>query len=367
MKNILMITPNIPSFDTNAGDWRVFTLCKALTRAYRVYLLPLSYSWNGGRHERIVKNVGIRIVYPGINNAARFERFLREKKIETMIFRSEYSMSGFEKYFRSVKNVVVDTHELRYEKLERNISLLSAEKRKGYIKRLQSFKEKELLNLERADTLITVSDLDANKLMKYFPGKKIITIHIPGDTPVKAFKYPDFGNRKGLVFFGNYGLLTPNDDAVRYFLKDIFPRVQKMLPGVTFTVLGYLAETYKDMWSDVLTKGHVHNILEEISKYRVFVCPLRYGAGVKKKVIDALMSKTPVVATSVGFEGVEVMPGSDILVADDPQEFARCIADIYCNERKWSRIGLGGYRRAVKHYSQTAFEKQVERFCKILA
>ena len=120
MKNIIMVVPNIPYFDTNHGDWRIYSLCKLLSKRYNIYLLPLRYDWINSKHEKILRKTGIRIIYPGTNNAKRFRRILKTKKVETVIFRSHYTIEKFTPYFDLLKNVIIDTHELEYEKVIRS-------------------------------------------------------------------------------------------------------------------------------------------------------------------------------------------------------------------------------------------------------
>ena len=199
-----------------------------------------------------------------------------------------------------------------------------------------------------------------------FPNKKILTLHTPSEMQEKGFKYLSFKERKDIVFFGRFDEGCPNNDAVVYFLKEIFPLIKKKIPDISFHVLGSKANVFHGIDKNVYTKEGIQDITEELSKYKVFVCPLRFGAGVKKKVIDAFMSKTPVVTTNVGIEGIEVRPEKDILVANRSQEFAGKVIELYQNESKWDRLSCNSYKKALRLYTKAVVEKQMKGLYRIV-
>ncbi|MBI4320993.1 MAG: glycosyltransferase [Chloroflexi bacterium] len=126
------------------------------------------------------------------------------------------------------------------------------------------------------------------------------------------------------VFVGvmNY---APNVDAARYFAAEILPKVAYELPSASFRMVGRTPT--KEVF-DLLAASNVHlfddvdDIRPHVLKSAVFVCPLRVGAGVKNKLLEAMAMGKPVVATTLACEGLEVRPGQELLVADDANDFA---------------------------------------------
>ncbi|OFZ64121.1 MAG: hypothetical protein A2328_04230 [Bdellovibrionales bacterium RIFOXYB2_FULL_36_6] len=362
MRNILFVVPHVPMFDTNAGDWRTYCLCRILAKRYNVFLLPRRYSWNDDGYEKKIEKCGIKIVCPGKNSSKRFEKFINENRIETVIFRSFYMLSMLEKHLPLIRNIIIDTQELHYEKEARCIKAKFKKANIELKKILNSRKTEEIKYLEKADVLIAISEVDAKKLRKMFPSKRIAIIPLACDTPGKALIYPPYEARKDIVFFGFFEKGNPNNDAVSHFIRDILPLVRQRIPGIRFNIVGSGANVFKGAGNSVCTKESIKNISSELSKCRVFVCPLRFGAGVKKKVLDSMISRTPVVSTNIGIEGISVISGKEVLVADSPAEFANKVIGLYQNRNLWDKVSSGGYSKINRFYSEKAVEKQVKMY-----
>lgn len=161
------------------------------------------------------------------------------------------------------------------------------------------------------------------------------------------------GNPAQLVFTGvmSYG---PNEDAVLYFCKDIFPLIRKECPGTQFWIVGQ-----DPSWkvqalaadSGVHVTGAVDDVRPYVQSAGVFVSPLRYGAGIKNKILAAMAMQKPVVATSLSVDGIEVQADQDVLVADSPKEFATKVVRLIKDESMAGRMGKNGHRLVLKRYS----------------
>jgi len=130
-----------------------------------------------------------------------------------------------------------------------------------------------------------------------------------------------------LLFVGNFQH-RPNIEGLAYFSREIFPLIRAGRPHAALTVVG--AQASPDLERDAVQggkdgicfRGHVPDIREPLSRYAVFVCPIRTGAGVRVKLLEAFAAGIPVVSTSLGAEGIAAAPGRDFLRADSPAEFA---------------------------------------------
>lgn len=184
----------------------------------------------------------------------------------------------------------------------------------------------------------------------------IFTFDVAAHDPVE----PPIG-RNGALFVGG-PQHEPNRDGVAWFAAEILPRVREIAPDFVLRVAGDWAETMQAhiRGPGILFLGRITKAAldEEIRHARLGVAPLRFGGGVKHKVVSAMAGGLPVVSTAIGLEGLRPAGGgSDIaLVADSPADFAAAILDILRNDGLWRRLaGLGrDFCRA--RYSEAAYD-----------
>ncbi len=147
------------------------------------------------------------------------------------------------------------------------------------------------------------------------------------------------------------GALTysANRDAVEYFLGTIWPLVRRARPGSTLCVTGSYEGVDVDALPNldgVVLTGHVENVVDEVARSSVCVVPLRRGGGTRLKILEAMALGTPVVSTSKGAEGLEVQGGVHLLVADQPEDFARAVLSVL-NDGELARALASNARRLV--------------------
>jgi len=111
---------------------------------------------------------------------------------------------------------------------------------------------------------------------------------------------------------------------------------------------------------DVAILGYVPDIAPYLDGCRVSIAPLRYGAGVKGKINTAMSHGLPVVATTPSMEGMHLVDGCDVLVADAPEAFADAVARVYENRALWERLSAGGRENVAKHFSRDAARAALE-------
>jgi glycosyltransferase involved in cell wall biosynthesis len=161
-----------------------------------------------------------------------------------------------------------------------------------------------------------------------------------------------------LVYNGSL-TYSANRDAMAYFLDTIYPLVRRTVPDVTLTITGSTAGvdlSALPLDGSVRLSGRVPDIRPQVAKATVCVVPLREGGGTRLKILEAMALGTPVVSTTKGAEGLNVVNREHLLIADDPERFAQYTVEIMrnpewrqhlaCNARKlveqeyeWSEIG----------------------------
>lgn len=343
-KNLLIITPTTINKNVSAGDYRVYCLIKNLHKHFNIYLMVMDNKFN---FTDKTLNKYIKGYLKKTNSITTFRKYLKQNKIDYCLYERYFSLP-FELYkFIPLSKSVIDVHELGFIK---TYELSKVQKIENYYKKV--FKAKELLFYQNAKLLICISEKEKAILKKYFPNKQIIVI--PTCTEIYKVKN-NFEQRKDICFFGFFKH-SPNIDAVNYFSEKIFPKLNKMLPNIQFYVLGNNSFVFKNKYKNVLIKENIKNIGKELSKYKLFVCPLRYGAGLKKKTLDAMASKTPVVSTKFGVEGIKNLENKYV---SSQTEFINEIKTLYTNKNLWKKRSKTNFDIVNKYYSQNKFSKYV--------
>jgi len=161
-----------------------------------------------------------------------------------------------------------------------------------------------------------------------------------------------FAERRDLLYLGRFDHL-PNVDAVQFMVEEIFPIIRKRLPGIKLIIAGSkMPKIIHDISVEgVKPIGYVKDITKILTSCRILVAPLRYGAGLKGKIVLAMSNGLPVVTTSIGAEGMETAAGKALLVANKPVEFANSVARLYTNRRLWRDLSKAGRLYVAHRYS----------------
>ncbi len=165
---------------------------------------------------------------------------------------------------------------------------------------------------------------------------------------------PPFARREHLLFVGSTH--PPNVDAISFFDDTLCELLKRRLPGVRLTVAGEASRKVKPKNSRELELvGFVPDLSSLYASRRVFVAPLRYGAGIKGKVLEAMSFGLPVVTTTIGAEGIAISNGVSGFIADTPEEFADAVQRIYTDEALWASVREEARRIIARDYSEQAF------------
>jgi glycosyltransferase involved in cell wall biosynthesis len=215
-------------------------------------------------------------------------------------------------------------------------------------------------NLRRyCDLAIPVSNVDAARLASMNPGFPVEPVSPAVD--MDHFR-PCFDRRtrKELVFIGGLGW-RPNEDAVRWFVRDVLDEVLVRHPDAHLTVIGDEPPEWLAAHRQVTAAGFVEDERELMAQARVVIVPIRFGSGVRIKILNALAMGKPVVSTRLGAEGIPVQDGRSILLADEAATFADAVCSLLEDERQAARIGMGGLQVCLKHYGARNLADRLDR------
>ncbi len=194
--------------------------------------------------------------------------------------------------------------------------------------RLALLRRAELKACRRFDRVFTLTDVDRDALAGALEGDVRLRSLPALVLPFAARPHRDDGSGR-IVFLGHLGRPLAID-AVTYFCDEILPRVQRELPETTFEIIGSGEEHVRHLGErrGVRLVGFVSDVVSRIDGAALMVVPLRGGTGIKVKMVEGMFAGLPIVATSIAAEGIGVAHGREVMIADDPEAFARCVIEL---------------------------------------
>ena len=199
------------------------------------------------------------------------------------------------------------------------------------------------------EATIVHSTYEKTVLAEQCPAARVIFFGYTSD--VAGTTVP-FGRREHVAFVGGYDH-DPNVDAAVHFALDVLPLIQTRLPGVKFYAVGSRppAQVQALEAADVLVTGFVQDLGAVLDRVKLTVAPLRYGAGIKGKIVGSLSHGVPCVASPLAAEGMGLVDGSDVLIADGAVAMAEAVVRLYTDAALWARLSANGLQFVRDHYS----------------
>ena len=217
----------------------------------------------------------------------------------------------------------------------------------------------------RADRVLAVSEADAAALRKLVPGLGVVVV--PNGVDTLAYR-PEASNaapqvsERALVFTGTMDF-RPNVDAVLWFARKVLPGVQAEVPEAHFFVVGQRPHRWLDgLRGDpaVTLTGWVEDARPYIAQAAVYVAPLRIGGGTRLKLLEAMATGKPVVATRLGAEGYPVTHGRELLLADTAVDFAAAVVALLRAPERRAELGRVARAFVEQHYDWRTIVPRVE-------
>lgn len=349
---ILVVDATTPTPDQDAGSLQtVLTLHACRELGYRPHFVPEDNFLYQPRYTTSLLAAGIECAYAPYELG--MDAYLRRYGAlfdVVLVFRVTVLSKIMPLLRQHAPQAVVLYHvaDLHFLRLERQAAVEADASLAAEAARVRA---EELALVAQADCTITHSAAEAELLDKLAPGAPVQIW--PLMFPLQGTSR-EFASRRDVVFLGGYGH-APNVDAVTYFCADIMPRLRAAEPGIRFIIAGAnpTAEVRALAGPDVVVTGLVEELRDVLDEARVFVCPLRVGAGIKGKIMTALAYGIPVVTTSIGIEGSGIEPERDIVLADDAESFAAATLRLYRDPAAWARFSEAGQKFVAETVSPT--------------
>ena len=257
------------------------------------------------------------------------------------------------RYFPNAKTIF-DTVDLHYVRYRREFELSGD----PYLKFLSGQFEAIERNIAgKVDEVWCITGEEKDEVFRIAPNSKVSIIPIIQEVHGAGAA---FAQRKDLLFIGSF-VHRPNLDSIEYFLKDIFPLILQKDPNIRLNIVGSnmppsLIELAHE---NVIVHGFVADPGPLFEHSRVFISPLRFGAGMKGKIGQAMSYGLPVITTSIGAEGFDMRNGFDGMIADAPDEFAAAVLRAYFEEELWNTLSSNGLETVRSRYSTEVVFEQI--------
>ena len=352
-----MLSPYVPKFDQHAGSLRLYLILQMLAQKYRVRFLGrvdpadarsqryLTALYKLGIDVHVAPNVDVADILHDVKLCVFFEFFTTAEQALSRV-----------RVRRPDLLVVVDTVDVHFVRELRALEY----SRPSWFGKLKAkrTKKRELQVYKRADLILTVTENDRTEILRELPEARVTVIPLIHETQDTV---PGFHERRrnSLLFVGGF-VHSPNVDAVLFFCREILPHVKRALPDVEVTIVGdqppkEITELGRD---DVVIAGWVPELSSVLDSHRVSIAPLRFGAGMKGKIAEALAAGLPVVTTSIGAEGMDLVHGENAMIADTADAFADAVVQLCSDAHLHQRLSKSG-RLHARRWGLAPVERQL--------
>lgn len=367
-KRILLVSPYFPYPPHDGGKVRMYNLIRHLAAENELYLLSYIETLNAREYAPALE-MFCKKVYTVLRDENK--RIMGEDLPRSIsFFYTPEMIEALERTLAEVKPDIVQIDFLimtQYVNHLGGIPAVYTEHDMSNINFEQSFHDRDLPEKERFVEWNKLVQFEKKILGKFAAAivlterdKKILEGFLPGTrsalvpTGVDIHRYRPNEKEAAaptLVYVGHYRHY-PNYDAVQYFLKDIFPLIAKEKPETRFLIVGSgVTREMLALGSDRVTiTGEVEDVGKYLGQATVFVAPVRLGGGIKGKVLEAMASGLPVVATREASEGIQCRDGEHVLVAESAADFAAKTLALLEDRQLREKLAAAGRRLVEEEY-----------------
>ena len=361
MNSLLIIGQTFPEPTTTAAGGRMLQLIEMFTS--HGYGITFASSASSSEKSFNLDSLGVATQKITINDSS-FDDFVKQLNPTLVLFdrfitEEQFAWRVTQSCPKALK--ILDTEDLHFLRKARQQALKNATDVKDSNLFTETAK-REIASILRCDLSLIISEFEMKLLTDTFAVSKEILYYLPFMVTKlpDSSNFPEFEQRTNFMTIGNL-LHGPNVDSVLYLKKEIWPLIKKQLPQAELYIYGNYAPQHilelHNQKQGFYIMGWADSVAHVMQKARVCLAPLRFGAGLKGKLLDAMLYGTPGVTTSIGAEGMYgdlPMPG---VIADTPERFAEHSVAIYSNKIKWQENAQRGVEIIKERYNSKAISR----------
>ena len=345
MQKVLVIGKTWPEPKTTGAGRRMLQICKTLTAKYHVHFASAAQK---SAYSTTFEGLPVETHSVFINDDG-FDQFLEEIQPDIVVFDRFHTEEQFGwRVAERLPNALLilnmeDFHGLRAMRDKRLING-ELENEQGRLIASDQINEtvlREISSIYRCDRTWVISRKEMDVLDSLGVSKDLLhylPFHVADFYHESGF-LSGFSDRKNLIFFGNF-LHAPNADAITR-LCAIWPEILAQIPHSELHIYGAYGESIKALQNlpeGIVFKGWVDNIAAVLTHYKILLAPLRFGAGIKTKIVESIGCGLPVISTPIGWEGIcdndEDLPGFSCI---DNRELIAAVLSLYQSRSSWEK------------------------------
>jgi len=291
-----------------------------------------------------LESLNVQVVEILLNHSS-FDFFVKDLNPEVVLF--DRFMTEEQFGWRITENCpdalrILDTEDLHFLRKTRQQSISSSSGSANDFD-LNDIAKREIASIYRSDLSLIISEAELKILIDKFKIDCSLLLYLPfmldlNENPEQK-QHSSFSERTDFVSIGNF-LHPPNSDVIFYLKNDIWPLIKSQLPQANLHVYGaYDTQAIRSMHNKkdgFLLHGYVEDAFEVINSSRVLLAPLRFGAGLKGKLILAMQCGTPAAMSTIAAEGMFGSDQPNGIIEDDPSLFVKKCIDLYTQESLWT-------------------------------
>ncbi len=350
---LVVIDKQVPTPDCDAGSrstWHYIRLFLKMGMEVKFiaddFLTPEPYTTQ-------LRQLGVEVL-SSVENRAGIQRWLLENQadIRCIFTNRPHTTKHYLETFRGMQQtkILYHGHDLAFVRTQRKF-VLSGDPADA--KSAASVEKLEMKIWQQVDAVYYPSTAETDLVLTRLPHVQARTLPLFLLESQGICYKENLVKRRDLIFVGAFGH-QPNRDAVTWFLDHCWPVIEKALPGVCFHIVGRdrTNEIQQRASERVIVTGWLSedDLTALYRRSRIAVVPLRYGAGVKGKVVEAMHHHLPVVMTTISGEGLPNIANT-VLFADDPNAFAQSVIDLYSDETRLIQLGNAGGEYVARNFS----------------
>lgn len=350
MKHLLIIGHTFPEPNTTAAGSRMMQLINLfledgfnITFATTASITPYTPS---------LSEFGIQVKNILLNDAS-FDEFVSQLQPSVVLFdryitEEQFGWRVSEQCPNALK--ILDTEDLHFLRIGREIALKNGTE----LNLFSDATKRELASILRCDVSLIISKAEMELLVETFKIPEGLLYYLPFLVTTVSQDTTSFEARQHFISIANFQH-APNTDAVIFLKKEIWPKIKKQLPAAELHIYGaYASKQISELHNEnegFLLKGWAEDVAEVMQQSRVNLAPLRFGAGLKGKLLDAAQFGTPSVSTSVGVESMEGIA----ICEDEVDAFIASAVKLYSDKEAWEAQQRQAYNVLEQEFSKSKF------------
>ena len=360
VKRLLVLDAESPMPNRDCGSIFVVHMLAAMKAlGYQITFAPHFTYFFDGQYTEDLQRIGIECLYGpffgGIDDILE-----SRNDFDVVLVYRHYVLRPVYETIRQempLARIVFSNVDLHYLREAREAELFNSQRARNAA---MITKASEFEALCRADCSIVHTEDEAKIILQQTALENLVEL------PYVAEAYPSLvgrDDRFDLMFLGGFRH-APNVDAMLYFRENVWPNLLQSLPArARLLIVGASPppEIQRLACERIVVTGFVEDLTPWFDAARVFVAPLRFGAGIKGKVIESLRHGTPSVITPVAAEGIGISSGVDALIADIDEDFVDAVLRLYEDPLLWEGMQSAGYELVRKRFSQDKFVELCEK------